>query len=140
MSVDLPEPDGPMIATNSPASITRSMPLRTWSSLPPTSYERVMPRSSMSAMLLALLGARRLSGGRRRPPAHRQRARLRALLRHVLGASDHDLVARRQALEHLDAFAAFDAGLDLARHRRLARLAGDHHLLGARDLAHGARR
>ena len=34
--VDLPEPEGPMMATNSPSSMLRSIPLRTLSSLPPT--------------------------------------------------------------------------------------------------------
>ena len=36
MKVDLPEPEGPMMATNSPSSMSRSIPLRTLSSPPPT--------------------------------------------------------------------------------------------------------
>ena len=36
MSVDFPEPDAPMIATNSPRSIRRLTPRRAWISWSPT--------------------------------------------------------------------------------------------------------
>ena len=36
MIVDLPEPDGPMIATYSPASIDRSTPFSAWTSTDPS--------------------------------------------------------------------------------------------------------
>src|SRR3989338_9891601 len=40
--VDFPDPDGPMIATNSPLWIVREMPLSTWSSCDPRRYVFVM--------------------------------------------------------------------------------------------------
>src|SRR5690606_35858036 len=40
ISVDLPDPDGPMIATYSPFSIDRSTPRSAWISSPPMRYLR----------------------------------------------------------------------------------------------------
>ena len=36
MKVDLPEPDGPTMATNSPASTSSDTPRRAWTAVSPT--------------------------------------------------------------------------------------------------------
>ena len=48
IAVDLPEPLGPMIATNSPASMSRSMPFNARSSACPVPYFLVTPRRRIS--------------------------------------------------------------------------------------------
>jgi hypothetical protein len=48
MSVDLPEPDGPMIATYSLRPIARSTPRSARTTSPPMSYSRLMPRVTMT--------------------------------------------------------------------------------------------
>src|SRR4051794_2473290 len=50
ISVDLPEPDGPMIATYSPCSMRRSMPRRASNSMLPLRYVLRAPTSSMTGV------------------------------------------------------------------------------------------
>src|SRR5690606_2941108 len=71
ISVDLPDPDGPMIATYSPFSIDRSMPRSAWISSPPIRHLRFRLCVWISALTLrglamttALRGSSR--GGRAR--------------------------------------------------------------------------
>ena len=45
--VDFPDPEGPMMETNEPSSIVRSMPLRAWISCPLRGNTLVMPLSSI---------------------------------------------------------------------------------------------
>ena len=51
ISVDLPEPDGPMIATYSLRRIARSTPRRARTISPPMSYSRLMPRVTITQSL-----------------------------------------------------------------------------------------
>ena len=53
--VDLPEPDGPMTATKSPAATSKSTPRSAWKLASPVPNVLVTPRSSMT-------GAARLTG------------------------------------------------------------------------------
>ncbi len=53
MSVDLPEPDGPMIATYSPWSMVKLTPRRAWISSAPIWYVRQRSSARMSAPLAA---------------------------------------------------------------------------------------
>src|SRR3984885_2108862 len=48
-SVDLPQPEGPTSATNSPVFASRSMPLRTW-----TEPKRLVSRETVSVAMIAL--------------------------------------------------------------------------------------
>src|SRR6185436_7940952 len=48
--VDLPEPEGPMIASDSPASTSRSMPRSACTACAPASYTLVTPRSRMTGV------------------------------------------------------------------------------------------
>ena len=48
MSVDLPDPEGPMSATYSPRCMSRSMPLSTCTVWPPSLKSRVISRSSIT--------------------------------------------------------------------------------------------
>ena len=48
MAVDLPEPLGPMMATNSPRPMARSTPLSARKAVAPSPYALVMPRSWIS--------------------------------------------------------------------------------------------
>ena len=50
MSVDLPEPDGPMIATKSPRSISNEMPLSTCTGTSPS-------RKSLTRFLISMMAA-----------------------------------------------------------------------------------
>ena len=45
--VDLPEPDAPITATNSPGMTSRSMPLSAWNAVSPVPKVLVTPRSAM---------------------------------------------------------------------------------------------
>src|SRR5512141_2936442 len=47
MTADLPDPLGPMMATNSPAAMRRSTPRSAWNSATPRPYVFVTPCSSM---------------------------------------------------------------------------------------------
>ena len=51
ISVDLPEPDGPMIATYSLRRMARSTPRSARTISPPMSYSRLMPRVTMTQSL-----------------------------------------------------------------------------------------
>ena len=66
ISVDFPEPDGPMIATNSPRSMSTDTPLSAWTDSAPMRY--VFQRSSVwiSAISQCLLHARYPDGTRSR--------------------------------------------------------------------------
>src|SRR5262249_20520062 len=96
-SVVLPEPLGPMKATNSPFSTSRFSPCRTWISSPPRWYLLSSPRTlirlepfltpSTRTMLLppptvSLLLPGRRAGSRRRPRPICPRARCPPSLRH----------------------------------------------------------
>src|SRR5436190_1954200 len=50
ISVDFPEPDGPMIATSSPRFTSRSMPRSACTSVSPTRYTLVRPRISITRL------------------------------------------------------------------------------------------
>ena len=52
MSVDLPEPDGPMIATYSLRRIATSTPRSARTISPPMSYSRMRPRVTITQSLL----------------------------------------------------------------------------------------
>src|SRR4051794_40415479 len=54
MRVDLPEPDDPMTATNSPGSTTRSMPRNAVTSMSPTAKVRVTSTTLMIGCVMAL--------------------------------------------------------------------------------------
>src|SRR5438874_6360529 len=58
MKVDLPEPDGPMIATNSPSSISSETPRRAWTITSPIVYRLCRSTTLMIAELSPLVGAR----------------------------------------------------------------------------------
>src|SRR6266567_2391691 len=47
ISVDLPDPDGPISARNSPRSTVRSMPRRAWTATPLDPYVFISPVVSM---------------------------------------------------------------------------------------------
>ena len=51
ISVDLPEPDGPMIATYSLRRMARSTPRSARTISPPMSYSRLMPRVTITQSL-----------------------------------------------------------------------------------------
>ena len=53
MNVDLPEPDGPMTATNSPASMLTVTPRRAWTRRGPNAYS--LARSCVSMSVAATL-------------------------------------------------------------------------------------
>ena len=48
ISVDLPDPDGPMIATYSLRAMAMSTPRNARTTSPPMSYSRLMPRVTMT--------------------------------------------------------------------------------------------
>src|SRR6185436_7577554 len=88
--VDLPQPEGPLMATNSPRPISRSMPARAWVSISSVwkTLAMLSRRITASGMVfLASMGS---------IDAH---AVVRIPLRHV---RNDDLVARSQTLDHLD--------------------------------------
>ena len=58
IAVDLPEPLGPMMATNSPAVMSRSMPFSASSSAAPLPYTLVTPRRRISGVPAATAGVR----------------------------------------------------------------------------------
>ena len=62
ISVDLPEPDGPMIATYSLRRMATSTPRSARTISPPMSYSRLMPRVTMTQSLSGV-GARRADDG-----------------------------------------------------------------------------
>src|SRR3954467_4105566 len=64
-SVDLPEPEGPISATYSPASMAIDIRSRTGISSASRLYDLVTSRSSMSAMWLLSLYANRAAVGQR---------------------------------------------------------------------------
>ena len=70
ISVDLPDPEVPMMATISPASMVRSIPCSTVSVSSPTGNSRRMPFSSISGAMVRTASAHR-SGHRRAGPAGR---------------------------------------------------------------------
>src|SRR5436853_6508524 len=98
ISVDLPEPEGPTRATNSPADTVRSMPRRACTALPLLPKTLVSCRVSMiSLMATSALASVVLV------------VFLDLLAGRVLEA---DLLAGREAGEHLDALQGGDAGGD----------------------------
>src|SRR6266487_704004 len=120
MSVVLPEPDGPMIATYSLGSMVRSTPFRAWTFSEPTSYTRWRSRIviSMTASLAApCRGGFLLHLGAGLELAQR-----------LVGPRDDD-VAALQLAEHLDVALARDPGAH--RHERRDQVLHDEH---ARDL------
>ena len=50
IAVDLPDPLGPMIATNSPAAMSRSIPFKAINSAWPLPYTLVTPRRRISGV------------------------------------------------------------------------------------------
>src|SRR3954447_24933780 len=80
MNVDLPDPDGPMIATNSPSWISRETPRSAWTITSPIVYRLCRSATLMIAVESPLVGgAVRLSmvdfptdRHRRRAPRHRR--------------------------------------------------------------------
>ena len=56
ISVDLPEPDGPMIATSSFAPMLRSTPRRAWTVSAAIRYSRVIPWRRMIASTAVVTG------------------------------------------------------------------------------------
>ena len=90
ISVDLPEPDGPTSATNSPRSTVRSMPRRACTAVPLEPKTLVRPRVSMIARSVVVV-------------------LLDLLLRRVL---ERDLLGPLEAGADLDALEGRDAGLD----------------------------
>src|SRR4051812_39622513 len=103
--VDLPEPDAPMIATNSPASTSRSMPFSAWNAAGPSPKPLVMPRSAISGSPILFAGAGQLPGddleaGAEPGAAHFGQAAVavpdhhRDRLRLAAGADHPDLLAR----------------------------------------------
>ena len=52
IAVDLPEPLGPMMATKSPCSMSRSTPLSAWNAVLPLPYTLVMPRRRINGVPL----------------------------------------------------------------------------------------
>ena len=65
ISVDLPEPDVPMIAIDEPRSIVRSTPRSAWTRLSPITYVRSMPRISISGGVIRTLPILRAGAGGR---------------------------------------------------------------------------
>ena len=78
ISVDLPEPDGPMIATYSLRRTARSTPRSARTISPPISYWRVMPRVTMTQSFVRGGALRRRDGaplaGDRQAGVGRERA------------------------------------------------------------------
>ena len=60
MSVDLPEPDGPIRAMNSPRATVRSMPRSAWTATPLVPYVFVRPFVSMMGFMAStpMVGSR----------------------------------------------------------------------------------
>ena len=57
--VDLPDPDAPMIATKSPAAMSRSMPFSAWNAAAPSPKRLVIPRSAISGSAILTWPRRR---------------------------------------------------------------------------------
>src|SRR4030095_6327144 len=112
ISVLLPDPEGPIRATNSPRSTSRSMPHRAWTALPLLPYVLIRPRVSMifmtaSVVLVVLLDL--LAG-------------------HVL---ERHLIAGAQAGHDLDPLERRDAGVDRDRLEVVLPVLGEPHELAA---------
>src|SRR6516162_2323773 len=90
MSVDLPEPDGPIRATNSPRPTARSMPRSAWTAVPllPKTFVRLWVSMMFMALVVVVL--------------------LDLLLGRVL---EGNFLARVQARQDLDPLERRDAGL-----------------------------
>src|SRR5262249_22241626 len=101
--VDLPEPDGPMMATNSPRAMSSDTPRRACTSMSPSVYTFRRSRMRMTGMLSCVISS--LPGPRLAParlaeapadPGHATHSGRR--WRAGLGAGDHHLVALGQAI------------------------------------------
>src|SRR5262252_1329488 len=113
--VDLPEPDGPMMATYSPSAMSRLTPSSAWTFSVPTSYVRWRLRIAISTRASAL----------RHLLAHRLRLHLliRLELAQRLVRTGHHQLARLQLTGHLDHGLARKA----RAHRHELRRALAHH-------------
>src|SRR5262245_124623 len=107
ISVDLPEPDWPITATNSPASTVSEIPLSTGTFISPIRYVLLtFSRVTIGGAIDSLSQFRRQAPSRIPPGA------IRAVV-------DHDLVAiLHVAFGDLRDLAIRDPGLDQAAHRR----------------------
>src|SRR5262245_14297811 len=100
--VDLPEPEGPITATKSPAAIVRSTPRKAWNAPSPEPNVLVMPRSSISAESIAPCTP--ASRRRRSLRTGRELARDHGFALLEVAADDFGLHAVRVASLHRDAF------------------------------------
>src|SRR5690606_4621632 len=109
ISVDLPDPEAPMMATNSPARMVRSTSRSTGTVISPAGYSRPRPFSSISG---APVMSAPISESHRRT-AHRAAAR--SASGPVRRLSGHHPVAFRQALDHFGIHPIVQADADLPR-------------------------
>src|SRR5258706_10400465 len=112
ISVDLPEPDGPMIATYSLVSMSRSTPFRAWTFSSPTSYTRCRSRITISMRSSALPAAGSRGLGLDLGAGLELAERLVRPRNHLL--------AVLQLAEHLDHGLAGDSGADRDERRDAA--------------------
>src|SRR5581483_6041704 len=110
MSVDLPEPEGPTIATLSPASIARSTWLNATKMPSPEGYSRRTPLSSMSGMGVSSVSSQRAA---------------RILIHRRVGSPDHHPFPGFEPRQDLRVHMVVDSDADLAL--RLPPLGIHHH-------------
>src|SRR5690606_21631043 len=122
-SVDLPHPDGPMTATNSPLVISKATPSSAVVSSSAVRYFFVIRDNLITLPPSPLLGSHELDA-------------VEAL--ETLVARRDDAFAVAQALEHLDALGVAPTEADCALLGETVRLVDDEHPLPARVVVEGA--
>src|SRR5215470_12595992 len=107
MSVDLPEPDGPMSATNSPRRTLRSIPRSAWTALPFAPNTFVRPVVSMM-LVMRFRSSRRGTGGIDKTPGN---SSVVVVLFDLLAGRvfQGDLIGGLQPVEDLDALESRDS-------------------------------